>query len=53
MEKMKKTIDSIEVVEELMLLGEKVFKNSDDAICVITYFIERAYIMGKQNKVKS
>ena len=52
-EKLKEIINSTEVVEELMMLGEKVFKKNDDAVCAVTYFIERAYIMGKQNKVKT
>ena len=51
-EKLKETIDSARVVEELMMLGEKIFKKNDDAVCAVTYFIERAYLIGKQNKVK-
>ena len=51
--KLKEMIESTEVVEELMMLGEKVFKKNEDAVCAITYFIERAYMMGKQNKVKT
>jgi len=53
MEKFKETIDSTKVIEELMMFAEKVFKKNDDAVCAITYFIERAYLMGKQNKVKT
>ena len=52
-QKLKEIIDSTEVVEELMMLGEKVFKKNDDAVCAVAYFIERAYIMGKRNKVKT
>jgi len=50
MEKLKARINSTKVVEELMMFGEKLFKKNDDAVCAITYFIERAYIMGKHNK---
>ena len=51
MDKLKETIDSTRVVEELMMLGEKVFRKNEDAVCAVTYFIERAYKMGKHNKV--
>jgi len=50
--KLKDIIDTTEAVEKLMMLGEKVFRNNDDAVCAITYFIERAYILGKQNASK-
>ena len=53
MENFKQTIDSTEAVEDLMKLAEKIFKKNDDAVCSVTYFIERAYVMGKQNKVKT
>lgn len=53
MEKIKETINSTEVVEELMILGEKVFTKNNDAICAVTYFIERAYLMGKHNTAKT
>ena len=53
MDNLKETIDSARVVEELMMLGEKVFKKNDDAVCAVTYFVERAYMMGKQNKSKN
>jgi len=52
MEKLKNNIETIENVKKLMILGEKVFKKSDEAVCAITYLIERAYLLGKQNKVK-
>ena len=53
MENIKEIVDSTEVVEELMMLGEKAFNKNDDAVCAITYFIERAYKMGKHNKAKT
>ena len=43
----KKRIDDAKVIEELMMLGEKIFKKNDDAVCVVTYLIEKAYVMGK------
>ena len=43
----KKKIGDTEVIEELMILGEKIFKKNDDAICIVTYLIEKAYMMGK------
>ena len=52
-DKLKEMINSTDVVEDLMMLGEKVFKKNDDAVCAVTYFIERAYMMGKKNKVKT
>ena len=35
-----------------MLLGEKMFKKNDEAVCAVTYLIERAYLLGMQNKAK-
>ena len=52
MEKIKNNIETIESVEKLMKLGEKVFMKSDEAVCAVTYLIERAYILGIQNKTK-
>ena len=52
-EKLKNNnIETIESVEKLMLLGEKIFKKNDEAVCAVTYLIERAYMLGKQNKTK-
>ena len=45
----KKKIGEVNVVEELMMLGEKIFKKNEDAVCVVTYLIEKAYLMGKAN----
>jgi len=52
-DKLKETIDSTEIVEELVVLSGKVFnKSSDDAKKVIELFITKAYLMGKKNMVK-
>ena len=45
-------VETIKSIKKLMLLGEKVFKKSDEAVCAVTYLIERAYMLGKQNQVK-
>ena len=52
-EKLKENIEAIESVEKLMLLGEKIFNKSDEAVCAVTYLIERAYMLGKQKKTKN
>ena len=52
-EKLKNSIDTIESVEKLMKIGEKIFNKNDEAVCAVTYLIERAYILGKQNKEKN
>ena len=43
----KKKIGDTEVIEELMILGEKIFRKNDDAVCIVTYLLEKAYMMGK------
>ena len=43
----KKKINDAEVIEELMLLGEKIFKKNDDAVCIVTYLLEKAYMVGR------
>jgi len=54
LEKLKDSIYSTEIVEELIALSGKVFgKSSDDVRNVIEMFITRAYLMGKKNMVKS
>jgi len=53
-DKLKERIGSTEVVEELLILSEKVFgKNSDDVKKVVEMFISKSYIMGKHNATKS
>jgi len=52
-EKLKKTIDTSETVEKLWKIGEKVFKKNDNAVCAVTYLIERAYFLGKQDTEKN
>jgi hypothetical protein len=53
-DKLKETIDSTEIVEELAVLSNKVFnKSSDDAKKVIEMFIAKSYLMGKKNMIKT
>jgi len=53
-ETLKEKMNSTEVVEELIILSQKVFgKNSDEVKKVVELFITKSYIMGKQNQVKS
>jgi hypothetical protein len=50
LEKFKKNVDSVEVVEELISLSRKVFgKSSEDVKNVIEIFITKSYLMGKKN----
>ena len=51
-DKLKKNIETTKTVEKLMRIGEKIFIKNDDAVCAVTYLIERAYILGKQNNEK-
>ena len=52
-ERLKKHIDSADVVEELVILSKRVFgKSSDDVKNVIEMFIAKSYLMGKKNMVK-
>jgi hypothetical protein len=54
LEKLKETVYSTEVVEELIMLSGKVFnKSNDDVKNVVEMFITRAYLMGKKNVVKT
>ena len=54
LEKFKEKVDSAEVVEELVVLSDKVFgKCNDDVKVVVTMFIEKSYLMGKQNQIKA
>ena len=53
-EKLNEKINSAEVVEELIILSNKVFdKSSDDIKKVIEIFITTSYLMGKHNMVKT
>ena len=49
----KKKINDTKVIEELMILGEKIFKKNEDAVCIVTYLLEKAYIMGKEYEKKA
>ena len=54
LEKLKRNINSARVVEELIMLSQKVFgKSSDETKDIIDTFITRAYLMWKQNKTKT
>jgi len=52
-EKVKETIETTETVGKLWKIGEKIFSKNDNAVCAVTYLIERAYILGKQDAEKS
>jgi disulfide oxidoreductase YuzD len=53
LEKLKEKIDSVEVVEELIILSEKVLgKSNDEVKKVIELFITKSYLMGKKNMTK-
>jgi len=51
--KLKKTIETTDTVQKLWKIGEKIFGKNDDAVCAVTYLIERAYILGKQDAEKN
>jgi len=51
--KIKTTIETTKTVENLWKIGEKIFAKNDNAICVVTYLIERAYVLGKQDTGKN
>jgi hypothetical protein len=52
--KLKETVNSTEVVEELIALSRKVFNNNTDIVKdTIEMFITRSYLMGKKNMVKT
>jgi hypothetical protein len=54
LEKLKDIVDSTKVVEELIDLSKKVFGNcNDDVKNVVGIFIEKAYLLGKKNQVKT
>jgi hypothetical protein len=53
-DKLKETMDSIEIVEELIVLSGKIFnKSSDDAKKVVEMLITKSYLMGKKNMIKA
>ena len=51
-EKLKEKIETTETIIKLMKIGEKIFEKNDDAVCAVTYLIERAYILGKEDDAK-
>jgi len=54
LEKLKEKLDSTGVVEELIILSNKVFgRCSDDVKDVIEMFITKSYLMGKKNMIKA
>ncbi len=53
-DKLKETMDSIEIVEELIVLSGKIFnKSGDDSKKVIEMLITKSYLMGKKNMIKA
>jgi len=53
MEKLKEKVAAAEVVEELIILSNKVFgKSNDDVKKIIELFITKSYLMGKKNLTK-
>ena len=53
LEKLKETVDSVQVVEELITLSKRVFGKSDDDVKnVVEMFITKSYLMGKKNQIK-
>jgi len=53
LDKLKETVDSVKVIEELITLSKKVFgKCSDDVQSVVEIFITKSYLMGKKNQAK-
>jgi len=54
LDKLKKNIDSANVIEELIMLSNQVLgKSSDNVKNIIEMFIIRSYSMGKKNMVKN
>ena len=54
LEKLLEKINSVDIVEELIGLSEKVFeKSSDDVKKVVQTFITKSYFMGKKNMART
>jgi len=54
LDKLKESLESAEIVEELIALSQKVFgKSNDDVKKVVELFITKSYMMGKKNMVKT
>jgi hypothetical protein len=54
LDKLKETVNSAEVVEELIALSRKVFNNNTDVVKdTIELFITKSYLMGKKNAQKT
>ena len=54
LEKLKESVDSTQVVEELIALSGKIFnKCNDDVKNLIEAMITKSYLMGKKNMVKN
>jgi len=53
LDKLQEKLNSADVVEELIILSNKVFdKNNDDVKKVVEMFITSSYLMGKRNMIK-
>jgi hypothetical protein len=54
LEQLKEKVDSTGIVEELVILSQKVFSKSDDDVRnVVEMFITKSYLLGKKNQVKT
>jgi hypothetical protein len=54
LDKLKETVNSAGVVEELIALSRKVFNNNTDIVKdPIELFITKSYLMGKKNAQKT
>jgi hypothetical protein len=54
LDKLKETVNSAGVVEELITLSRKVFNNNTDVVKdTIELFSSKAYLMGKKNAQKT
>ena len=54
LEKLREKLDSVNVVEELVVLSKKVFgKCDDDVKNVVEMLVTKSYLLGKKNQVKT
>jgi len=52
-DKLNENLDSMDVIEELLILSNKVFgKNSEEVQKVVEMFISKSYLLGKRNMMK-
>ena len=54
LDKLREKLDSVNVVEELVVLSKKVFgKCDDDVKNVVEMLVTKSYLLGKKNQVKT